>query len=430
MRAKRQEVAVFLVGAWAGVLAGCATGGAQNKNADQPITRIEMDEMRIEATRQGQGKDGDVKVEAYDAADLFERASTAHGQGKLDDAEQNYLRLLGTFPTSSQAKAALYNLALVHQDQRRWDDAIVRFKQFSERYPDGTDAKDALFQLGSTYAEAERWIDSEAVFEGALKRDDLTPDDKVEAMARRGFARMSQGDLGGGEALLRNVFAYKSELDANREARLETDYYLAFAQLQLASIAHKQANAALLRWPEAQMNKDLDEKARLLLLARRRYIDAVRYGNARVASMAAFQIGALFQEFHDAVLGVPPPPELGGTGKLEQRTVYMDELRKKLRVVLEKSLRGHQHNLELFERLGVETEWVKKSRDAIDRLQRLLTPELPLDLANPQATPGGPMPPQPELESPDGAPKAPRTPEPDAVDPGQQPEPGVERKIL
>lgn len=367
-----------------------------------------MDPVQITATK----KDGQLQVDAYDAEELFDRASQAYSQKRLDEAFANYQQLLKSFAQSPQAKAAKYNLGLVLQDKGEWAKAAAQFKTFIEAYADTPDAKDAYFQMGISLAEAKEWAGSEQVFISLADRKDLTADDRVEALTRRAVARFNLEDLDTAESILKEVFFYKRRLETTNEERLETDYFLALAQLMLGEISHKRSNAVGLRWPESQMKKDLEEKAKQLLEARRRYIDAVRYGNARIASMAAYQIGMLFQEFYDQVMAVPPPQELGAARQTEERGVYKEELRAKLRIVLEKALRGHEHNIELFERLGVETEWVTKSRSAIDRLRQLL--EQPVDVANPAAVPGKPEPTPPNL---DKAAPARRTPTDDSAGP-------------
>lgn len=348
---------------------GCATGRPRQPAAPS-ATVLEMEPIKVEAVRTDHG----VEVRAYDASDLFEQAAEANAAGRFTEAGERYRVLLRDFPGSPLAPAALFNLGRVTFDLGEHEEAAQLFEEFVRRYPDGTDARDALFLRGVSLAKCERWDASQRVFEALLERDDLTPDDRVEAMARRGVARLRQGDLDDAEQKLRLVFVYRDRLEGQAEARLETDYYLAFAQLHLAEVAHQRSNQTALRWPEAQMSRDLEQKAALLLLARRRYIDAVRYGSADIAQLAAYRIGSLFQEFYDAVMAVPPPRGLEAEGQQEKRDIYFEELRKKLRVVLEKSLRGHEHNIELFERLGVESEWVAKSRAAIDRLRRLLDP--------------------------------------------------------
>ena len=60
-----------------------------------------------------------------------------------------------------------------------------------------------------------------------------------------------------------------------------------------------------------------------------------------------------------------------------RRDIYQEELHKKIRILLEKSLRWQRENLLMIERLGVTTDWAEKSRLAYAKLLRLLDPNLP-----------------------------------------------------
>ena len=59
------------------------------------------------------------------------------------------------------------------------------------------------------------------------------------------------------------------------------------------------------------------------------------------------------------------------------------ELRKKIRILLEKSLRTHEQNLLMLERLGVQNEWRDKSKLAFAKLQRMLDPSFKFEFADP-----------------------------------------------
>ena len=76
---------------------------------------------------------------------------------------------------------------------------------------------------------------------------------------------------------------------------------------------------------------------------------------------------------------------------MEKREVYYEELRKKIRILLEKSLRTHEQNLLMLERLGVQNEWRDKSKLAFAKLQRMLDPSFKFDFADPTSA-GSPDP--------------------------------------
>jgi TolA-binding protein len=390
-------------------LGACATSGTQPPATGpeaNPAIKYEMDPIRIDANKGPAG----MQIEAYDAPELFEQAGGALSDKRFDAAAKLYTKLLKGFPDSAYSRASLYNMGLAYIGSGSWDAAIDAFKALIDKYPTHTDAKDGLFQLGACYAEKKNWPASAEVFARILERSDLSADDRIEALARRGFAQFNLDDLDTSDKTFRSVLSYRHKIE--NEERLATDFYLAFSQYHLAQIAHKRFQAVELRLPEAQMDKDLDAKASLLLQAQRAYIETIKYGNPAWASAAGFQVGSLYEELYDAFVRAPIPPELRG----EAREVYQEELFKKIRILLEKSMRWQRENLLMIERLGVNTDWAEKSKLAYAKLVKLLEPKIPgspSDAQTPAAIPGktpvpppAPPPPPHRGEVPDRAPPA------------------------
>ena len=129
----------------------------------------------------------------------------------------------------------------------------------------------------------------------------------------------------------------------------------------------------------------LNDKAKLLLAAQRQYIETIKLGNPQWASAAGYQIGSLYEELYDAFIHAPVPNELQGEANLEKRDVYYEELRKEIRILLEKSIRTHEQNLLMVERLGVQNEWRDKSKLAFAKLQKMLDPSYKFEFADPAA---------------------------------------------
>jgi tetratricopeptide (TPR) repeat protein len=374
-----------------GLAVGCGTTarqGADNQTGPAPAVHLDMEPIKIEATTDGDG----THLDAYDASELFERAGKSLSDKRFDAAAKTYAKLLKEFPESTYLRPALYNLGLAHIGNKNWAAAVDAFKALVDRYPSHPDAKDSLFQLGACYAEQENWPASAEVFSRVIERADLNADDRIEAIARRGFAQFNLGDLDAAEKTFRGAMAFKQKIES--EERLSTDFYLAFSQYHLGQIFHSRFRKTALRMPEAQLDKDLEEKAHLLLTAQRAYIDTIKFGNPAWASAAGFQVGSLYEELYDAFMTVPIPPELDAEG----RAIYQEELHKKIRILLEKSLRWQRENLLMIERLGVATEWAEKSKLAYGKLLRLLDPNLPnegddLLKRGPAPTAPGPTPP-------------------------------------
>ncbi|HET6150818.1 MAG TPA: tetratricopeptide repeat protein, partial [Polyangia bacterium] len=344
--------------------AGCGTttppAPAVPQNA--PVTEYQMEPIKITAVK---GPDG-VHIESFDAAELFEQGGAALSEKRFDDAIAAYDRLLKEFNDSHYTKAALYNCGLAYQGKKDWAGAIARFKVLIDQYGATPDAKDAQFQLGACYAEQENWPASAEVFAQILQRKDLTADDKIEALGRRGFAQFRLKDLDTAERTFNSALAYFHQIEV--EERLQTDFYLGLCRYHLGQIPHERFRVAPLRLPATRMRTDMEEKARLLLAAQRQYIDTIKMGNPQWASASGFQVASLYEEFYDAFIAAPVPPELLGAANDEKREVYFEELRKKIRVLLEKSLRWNEQNLLMMERFGVQNEWRDKSKLAYAKL--------------------------------------------------------------
>jgi TolA-binding protein len=423
---RRPACSLSFLGIVLAMFSACATkpppAPATPATAGQPVTEYDMDPIKITAVKGPEG----VHIESFDAAELFEAAGAALSDKRYDDAIAAYDRLLKEFADSRYTKAALYNVGLAYQGKKDWAGAVARFKVLSDHYSETADAKDAQFQLGATYAEMENWPASAEVFALILQRKDLTADDKIEALGRRGFAQFKLKDLDAAERTFKSAVAFFEQIAL--QERLQTDFYLGLCKYHLGEIPHERFRAAPLRLPEKQMRVDMDEKARLLLFAQRMYIDAIKMGNPQWASASGYQVASLYEEFYDAFMHAPVPPELLGTGNEEKRGIYFDELRKNIRILLEKSLRWNEQNLLMMERLGVQNEWRDKTKLAYAKVQRLLDPSAPMDAPpDPAAATPGPVAAPPPLPQPPG-PRPDVVPDPAAPagadQPGGDPTPG------
>ena len=195
------------------------------------------------------------------------------------------------------------------------------------------------------------WPTSAALFAQILERKDLTRRRQDRGHVAAGLRPVPAPRLRHGRAHLL-VGALVLPRRSRREERLQTDFYLGLAKYHLGEIPHEHFRAMPLRLPEKQMAIDMEEKARLLLVAQRQYIETIKLGNPQWASASGYQIGSLYEEFYDAFIHAPIPPELLGEANQEKREVYYEELRKRIRILLEKALRTHEQNLLMLERLG------------------------------------------------------------------------------
>jgi tetratricopeptide (TPR) repeat protein len=356
------------------VVAGCAHGrGSVGER------HVQMDPIVFFAAPDG-------KVEVVDADSLFARAGAEYADKRFADAAADFDRVAGDFAGSRFVVPALYNAGLALEARGDLVGAAARYRRITVEHPDDKDVLDAWFRLAKVHADARNFAAAVEAWAQVLARRDLTLADRLEALARRGFAQFSMRDLIAAERTFREQLAFYKAHET--EERLDSDFFLGMSAYYLGEVAHEQYRALPVRLPEKQMAKDLEAKARLLLVAQERFVGAMRVQNAEWATAAGFQIGSLYREFYDDLVGAPVPSGLAG----EAREVYLDEVRKQVKTLLQKAIAVHERNVLMAERLGESNEWVKRSNDQMEQLRKLLVPG---PLRSPERAPEPSLPPPP-----------------------------------
>lgn len=119
------------------------------------------------------------------------------------------------------------------------------------------------------------------------------------------------------------------------------------------------------RGTDKEMEEQVTKKAELLYDAKKLYIRAIRTHQPLWMSASLYRIGEMYEEFYNAVMNAPIPPM-----KLEEKREYMQMLEEKVSLVKEKAIWLYRKNLKLAEQLGIDNEWIDKSKEALNRLTK------------------------------------------------------------
>jgi tetratricopeptide (TPR) repeat protein len=367
---------------------GCgsrAAGPSAKSPASRPAARtIELEPLRIDVVQ----SDGKTETRMYDARSLLDEGNDALMQRKYDQALAAYRHLVDDFPDSRLVVPALYNSGIAFEGKQDWEAAIERYRKILDLNPAGNpeDVLSSHFRLGAVLAELRRFPESIAVFEKVLARDDLKPADRIEAIARLGFALVETKDYPGGEEVLRSGLAYYQQIQGT--TRLDNLYFVAMAQYYLAQSAHQQFNAVPLRYPEQQMLRDTDQKSELFMLARDRYIKTVEIKQPFWATAAVYQIANMYKDFWDAWMAVPIPADFN---EAEQKE-YIKQVNEQatLRKLLEKALIYHERNIAMAKQAGVSTAWTEQSEKDAETIRQLISRQQRKDYLVPGKPPAAP----------------------------------------
>ncbi len=343
-----------------------------------PRTRLVMDPIKLQAHK----GEPEPRVEVIEAEPLFQQGSQFLSARKYREALGQYDKLLEHFPSSRFVSPTLYNAGLCHENLKEFDKAAARYTQLVRRFGQLKEAIDAAFRLGGSYAELRNWPASAEAFGWLLERKDLSISDRVEAMARKGLAHFRLGD----QRKARSTFmaAVRFHKSVETLERLDSDFFLAMIHYYMGAMPHVDFRNLKVS-VGAGLARSLDDKARLLLLSQSKYIQTIKVKNAYWATAAGFQIGSLYREFYTVLLtNVPDFKKMAreNAGKAnipveeahEQLVrVYMEEVHKAVNPLLNKAIRVFEKNIIMAQRVGIESNWVGKSRNQVNELKHLLS---------------------------------------------------------
>ncbi|ATB28034.1 tetratricopeptide repeat protein [Melittangium boletus] len=360
---------------WVGIvgLVGCRTTGSAGRDTPPEPTR---QEVRFD----GEMVTGDPELASLNDEELFAAGTSAFAAKEYAQAVRHFERLVDFHPQSPHRTGALYQAGLAHERLEQWEDAAARFSQLADAQKGTGDALEAAFRLAETQYHLERYTDAARLLATLADREDLPVGRRLEAQVQRGVCELESGQPERAETTLRQALAVYDALPDKDEVE---NYYPAQAHFFVGELYR-------LRYAEVKLDpakgadtlaNDLNYKAELLLSAQGNYLRAIRVGNGHWATAAGTQIGALYEDLYDQLVNSPAPKELDA----EQAEIYREELRKKVHVLLTKSIDVYERTLEAAERIGSHNTFIDKTRQSLEKMKALLLQdEAP---APPQARP-------------------------------------------
>jgi tetratricopeptide (TPR) repeat protein len=352
-------------------LVGCRTTGTAVRNDSSsagPRQEVEFEAVTVT---------GDLELEPLNDEELFAGGTSAFAANDFKQAARYFGRLVDFHPNSPHRRAALYNAGLSHQRLEQWEEAWHRFSELADAAKGTGDALDAAFRVAETQYHLQRFADAAVILSTLAAREDLPMGRRLEAQVQQGVCELEAGQEEKAEATLRKVVTTYESLADKDEVE---DYFPAQAHFFIGEIYRLRYDSVKLdpaKGGDALAN-DLNYKAELLLSAQGHYLRAIRVGNGHWATAAGSQIGALYENLYEHLVNSPAPAELDA----EEAQVYREELRKKVRVLLTKSINIYERTLEAAERIGSHNTFVERTRESLQKMKALL-----LEDADPESVP-------------------------------------------
>lgn len=332
-------------------------------NCSAHRSSVELDPMILRATA---NPDGTIRVDALDPEILFSDATLAYQNKRFQVAAEQFVLYVNTFPEQTNAVMAQFNAGLAFEALEQWETALRYFDAYLNNDVREKDKIDALFRRGVCLQKLGLWAKAADVYATILTMR-LTVLDRAETLAQYGLSLHRLGRLADAERAYLDCLKVR---DDNVELNLfDGNYYVAMAQHQTGEIYRALFEAIRFRLPVERMRRDLEDKSHLFLKAQAAYLRAIRMKNTEWALAAGFNIGVLYEGFYHDMMDSEYPSELDA----ESLEIYYDELRSKVRPLIERAVEVYEKNLIMSEKIGAQdTEWGKRTRESLNRVRNLI----------------------------------------------------------
>lgn len=344
-----------------------ACGGA----TPQQTTVRELEPLRIQENAGG-------GTTAYDAQTLFSRGLERLNSGACEEAVELYDQLADQFPDSRFRSPGLYNAGFCLQEAGELEEAATRYERLLQEGGTPDDEKHASFQLARVRFELDDAVRLRDVAERLLEREDLSSDERGEAMTRLAQGYLKEELLDEAERAARDVLVFQRTRSAGEEMRDNT--FLAAAAFVLGETFRLRSQRIEVPPGGLEAQRDiLEKRAQFLLDAQRAYFDTIGHGHVHWSSAAGYQIGAMYEEFWHALMNAPAPESEEELSTERDRRVYEEEYRGRLRELarplLRHAVRYWELTLLMVERTRSPGPWSDRIRESLEALRaRTLDP--------------------------------------------------------
>jgi tetratricopeptide (TPR) repeat protein len=352
--------------------------------AAKPPEKIVLPETVISVSKD------ELPLVGMDEAQLFDCGTRAFSASDYPKATRCFDRLVGLFPQSANWASALYNAALGHERMSAWPAALERWERYLARFPGapaavGPDEVDAVFHAAFCEHELGQLEKAAARLQALSAREGLQPSRKGEAMVQAAVCRIEDAALAR-SAGAQDAARLSGRSEGERALRAALGVYekagegevdpglLAQAEFWVGEIYRSYFEEVLLD-PKTMAEKGLadalESKAQFLLSAQGHFLRAIRRGDGEWATASGFRIGELYEALHQQMVAAPVPADLTE----EQVRVYREELKKKVRVLLDKAMKIYEQTFATAQRVNAKSPYVEKTSAALGRMRTLLLEE-------------------------------------------------------
>lgn len=288
---------------------------------------------------------------------LYDAGLLAVERKDNNEALKTFGLLVRQYPEDTHSVHATVQMARIHEEMGELSDAAVEYERVGTIAGDRKLAAESLLAAGWIYEQTKDWPRAVRVYQRYLDSNPGEFEKEVEIRFKIIEAEREQGHQDQAKQLIHDFIGQYASLQKDSS----TGVYLAKAYLQSGDYLRADFSAVKLVEP---LDENLARKKALLAEVLNQYIQAANYEIAEVMTQAAYQIGAVFEEFRTNLLDSQRPKGLTAS-QLEQYNFLLEEQAFPFE---EKAIAAYESNVKRTQQLGLYDAWVKRSYEELSKL--------------------------------------------------------------
>jgi len=293
-------------------------------------------------------------------AALVEAATQFEQAGDLDKAIKAYERMINEQPNISFIDEVYVKLGLLYEKRENWLRASDNYLKLVTIRPESKLAPRALLNAGNCFEQLKLWSKAKQIYQQyANTYASINPDDYIESCYKIGEMSLNMKDEDSAlKEFARTVQVYH-EL---RRKNISVEEYLpAKAQFMIGEINFEKYQQVKLVPP---LNVTLKKKKDLLQVVLQEYVTAGKFQVAEWTTASLYKTGLTFEDWADAFVNSPVPPELSD----EEKQEYINGLQQQALPFRQKALEVYKANVASAQRSNIQNEWVEQSKQRMEKL--------------------------------------------------------------
>ncbi len=293
-------------------------------------------------------------------AALVEAATQFEQAGDLDKAIKAYERMINEQPNISFIDEVYVKLGLLYEKRENWLRASDNYLKLVSIRPESKLAPRALLNAGNCFEQLKLWSKAKQIYQQyANSYASINPDDYIESCYKIGEMSLNMKDEDSAlKEFARTVQVYH---ELKRKNISVEEYLPAKAQFMIGEINFEKYQQVKLVPP---LNVTLKKKKDLLQVVLQEYVTAGKFQVAEWTTASLYKTGLTFEDWADAFVNSPVPPELSD----EEKQEYINGLQQQALPFRQKALEVYKANVASAQRSNIQNEWVEQSKQRMEQL--------------------------------------------------------------